>query len=235
MSYFYTPKRSRNLYQSTSDKPYKLSRSKIDLFLQCPKCFYIDRKLGVGRPPSMPFNLNSAVDHLLKKEFDAFRNIKAAHPLMIKNDVDAIPYYHPDLDTWRENFKGLTFHHKETNLIITGALDDVWAKKNGSLIVVDYKATSKDGQISINAPWQISYKRQLEIYQWLLKQNGFSVSETAYFVYCNALRSHDHFDHKLHFDIHLFPYKGHTDWIDETIYRIHECLSKDDMPASSPG
>ncbi len=233
MSQYYTAKRSRNLYDVESSSPYKLSRSKIDLFLQCPRCFYVDRKLGVGRPPSMPFNLNSAVDHLLKKEFDAFRSIKAPHPIMVENGVDAVPFFHKDLDTWRENFKGLTYLHKPTNFLVSGALDDVWIDRDQNLIVVDYKATSKDGNISINAPWQICYKRQMEIYQWLLIQNNFTVSDIGYFVYCNALKSHDHFDSKLHFEIHLLPYLGKTGWIEDTLISIFKCLQSNQIPNSS--
>lgn len=51
------------------------------------------------------------------------------------------------------------------------------------LIVVDYKATSKTTAVSLDADWQIAYKRQAEIYQWLLRKNDFSVSNIAYFVY----------------------------------------------------
>ena len=53
---------------------YKLSRSKVDFFLNCPRCFYMDRRLGVGRPPGFPFNLNSAVDNLLKNEVKQLRD-----------------------------------------------------------------------------------------------------------------------------------------------------------------
>lgn len=70
MSKYYTPKRARNLYQPGASEPYKLSRSKIELFLNCPCCFYLDRRLGIGQPPGYPFTLNAAVDKLLKKEFD---------------------------------------------------------------------------------------------------------------------------------------------------------------------
>ena len=73
MSEYYNSQRIKNLYESNGLVPFKLSRSKIDLFLDCPRCFYLDRKLGVGRPPGFPFSLNSAVDHLLKKEFDIHR------------------------------------------------------------------------------------------------------------------------------------------------------------------
>lgn len=76
MSNYYNPQRKGNLYDPSSSssakggQAFKLSRSKIDLFLNCPRCFYFDRRLGVARPPGFPFALNSAVDHLLKLEFD---------------------------------------------------------------------------------------------------------------------------------------------------------------------
>ncbi|MDO8743015.1 MAG: hypothetical protein Q7J30_00410, partial [Candidatus Azambacteria bacterium] len=82
MSKFYNPKRSRNIFDPAAKAPFKLSRSKIDNFLACPRCFYLDRRLGVGQPPGFPFNLNKAVDTLLKKEFDIHRAAGNPHPLM---------------------------------------------------------------------------------------------------------------------------------------------------------
>ena len=73
MPKYYNPKRTKNIYDPASKNPFKLSRSKIDLFLECPRCFYLHRRLGVGRPPGYPFTLNVAVDALLKKEFDIHR------------------------------------------------------------------------------------------------------------------------------------------------------------------
>ena len=70
MSLYYNPQRTRNLYDPNDSQPFRLSRSKLELFLECPRCFYLDRVRGIGRPPGFPFNLNSAVDTLLKKEFD---------------------------------------------------------------------------------------------------------------------------------------------------------------------
>src|SRR3989338_7282587 len=126
MSQYYNSQRSRNLFDPKSKEPFKLSRSKIDLFLECPRCFYLDRRLGVGRPPGFPFNLNSAVDALLKKEFDIYRAKGATHPLIEKYGVNARPIPHKDLDSWRENFVGVQFLHKKTGLLITGAIDDLW-------------------------------------------------------------------------------------------------------------
>ena len=217
-------RRTRNIFDPDSKEPFKISRSKIEDFLRCPRCFYLDRRLGVGQPPGFPFNLNSAVDHLLKKEFDVHRARGSRHPLMEKYGVDAVPFQHSDLNQWRENFVGVQFYHKPTNLIITGAVDDVWTNPKGELIVVDYKATSKDGEVNIDAEWQESYKNQMEIYQWLLRQNDFKVSDTGYFVYVNGRRDREAFDGKLEFDVKLIPYKGSDAWVEETIFEIKKCL-----------
>ena len=49
MSMYYKGKRTRNLYKPGDEKPFRLSRSKLELFMNCPRCFYLDRRLGVGQ------------------------------------------------------------------------------------------------------------------------------------------------------------------------------------------
>ena len=88
-------------------------------------------------------------------------------------------------------------------------------------------------QLHANWPGQVVYKRQMEIYQWLFSQNGFSVSNTGYFVYCNGKRNSEKFDAKLEFDIEVIPYSGNTDWIETTLSNIKKCLMSDKIP--SPG
>ncbi|MCF7888128.1 MAG: PD-(D/E)XK nuclease family protein [Candidatus Omnitrophica bacterium] len=234
MSQYYRGKRTRNVYKPASKEPFRLSRSRIELFMQCPKCFYIDRRLGVDRPPGFPFALNSAVDTLLKKEFDILRKNKEAHPLMKKYNIDAKPAEHPKLEEWRINFKGVTYHHQKTNLIITGAIDDLWQNSKGEYIVVDYKSTSKNEEIiALNKDWQDAYKRQIEIYQWLLRQNLDKVSDTGYFVYCNGRTDLDKFDGKLEFDLTLIPYQGNDSWVENTLSEIHKCLNSNAIPEAS--
>ena len=103
-------------------------------------------------------------------------------------------------------------------------------KDTNEIIVVDYKATSKKDEVSLDAEWQISYKRQMEIYQWLFKKNGFEVSATSYFVYCNGIRSRERFDKKLEFTIKIIPYKGNTDWVSNTLKLVHENLNSEISP-----
>lgn len=235
MSQYYKSKRNANwTFDPEKKNNFKLSRSKIDLFMNCPRCFYIDNRLGTARPPGYPFNLNSAVDHLLKKEFDIYRGKGEKHPLIEKYEVDARPVSHEKLDKWRENFTGIQYLEPKTGLLITGAIDDLWINSNGEYIVVDYKATSKDAQIcELDQDWQIGYKRQMEMYQWLLRKNGLKVSDTGYFVYCNGKTDCDKFDCKLEFDLTLIPYKGDASWVEDTIVDAHKCLCFKNIPAPS--
>ncbi len=233
MSKYYKGKRTRNIFKPGEEKPFKLSRSKLDLFVTCPRCFYIDRRLGVGTPPGFPFNINTAIDHLLKKEFDEYRESGEPHPLMRDAGIDAVPCAHEKLDVWRENFKGVQVQHEATNLSIAGAIDDLWVTPSGQHIVVDYKATSKDSVVSLDAPWQDQYKRQMEIYQWLLRGNGLEVSNTGYFVYCNGRRSEPRFNQRVEFDISVIPYDGNDSWVDSCITDAHACLVSEDIPTAT--
>lgn len=223
-------KRTRNIYDGKSKEPFKLSRSKLELFTECPRCFYIDRKLGVGRPEGPPFTLNKAVDELLKKEFDIHRKKGEAHPLMKEYKIDAIPFAHEDMNKWRENFVGVQYLHEPTNLIITGAVDDVWISDKKELIVVDYKATSTSKEITLDEEYRQGYKRQMEIYQWLLRQNGFKVSDTGYFVYVNGKIDREAFDARLEFDVKILSYTGSDSWVEKTILGAHKCLNGEKLP-----
>ena len=211
---------------------YKLSRSKVDFFLNCPRCFYMDRRLGIGRPPGFPFNLNSAVDNLLKNEFDYYRGIQKPHPYIQRLGINAVPFQHEKLDKWRHNFSGVVYQHEILKLHLFGAVDDVWINLDtDELIVVDYKSTSKNSEINLDADWQIGYKRQMEFYQYLLRNNGFKVSDTGYFVYCNGIRQKERFDEKLDFEIYLLDYMGNDGWIEKTLSSLIQTIKSERIPS----
>lgn len=225
--------KSRGLYVVDGGKPFKVSRSGIELFVECPCCFYLNNRLGIRRPSGPPFNINKAVDTLLKKEFDVHRAANTPHPYMKQYGIDAVPFQHEMMDEWRENFKGIQYLHEPTNLTITGAVDDIWVNKRGELIVVDYKATSKNSEVNLEADWQMGYKRQMEVYQWLLRRLGFEVAPTGYFVYCNGKSDIEAFDGKVEFDVVLLPYEGNDEWIEGILIQLKKCLDGSEIPRSS--
>ena len=231
--YRYTRK-TRGLFDPKSKQTFRLSRSRIDKFLNCPRCFYLEMRLGIPQPSGYPFTLNSAVDVLLKKEFDIHRTKKTAHPLMSAYGLDAVPFQHPKLNDWRENFTGVQHLHKPTNFLITGAIDDVWVTPKQELLVVDYKATAKDGEVNLDADWQDGYKRQMEVYQWLLRKNEFSVSDTGYFVYANGQKDRKAFDGKLEFEVIILPYTGNDRWVEDTLKQARLTLEKNSIPKFHP-
>lgn len=211
-------------------KQWKLSRSKIDLFLECKRCFYLDARKGIKRPEFPAFTLNSAVDHLLKKEFDVHRGKGVAHPLMKKYGIAAVPFQHEALEKWRHNFTGMQYLHPATGFTVFGAIDDIWQNERGELHIVDYKATAKERDPDLEGRWQEGYKRQIEVYQWLFRRNGFPVSNIGYFVYANGKRDRAAFDGRLEFDVHLISYKGDDGWVEPALLKIHATL-EGELPA----
>ena len=233
----YGYKKSKNTYTPEQKNAFKLSRSKIDLFTECKRCFFLDRRFGVGRPQGAPFTLNIAVDALMKKEFDIHRADQTTHPLLKSYGVDAVPFQHEKMNEWRENFVGVQALYKPANFLIFGAVDDIWKNPDGEVIVVDYKATSKEGVVDKleDTKWHNGYRRQMEIYQWLLEQNDLKVSDTGYFVYVNGQKDKKAFDSKLEFDVKLIAYTGKRDWIPKILDDIKKLLDTEEVPEAGDG
>lgn len=177
------------------------------------------------------FTLNNAVDELLKREFDIHRSKGSKHPLLEKYGLDAVPLADDRMAEWRDALRrGISYFHEPTNLIIRGGIDDIWVNPDKELIIVDYKATSKKIGPSTEDDLYDSYKRQLEIYQWLFRKNGFAVSPTAYFVYVNGKSDAEAFDGKLEFDLELIPYTGSDAWVEPAIFDLKKMLTSDEIP-----
>ena len=214
----------------------KLSRSAIEQYLNCKRCFVLMYKYKV-RLNTLPFTLNSAVDNLCKNEFDFFREKQEPHPLFLENNIDAVPFKHQDIDKWRNNFQGISYFDADTDVHFYGAIDDVWVKPDGELILSDVKSTSKN-----NFDWEETwnkyeypkaYRRQLEMYQWLFRKNGFKVSDTAYLVYFNGLKNEPMFNQTLKFELHLIKLDCNDNWVSKTIVDAKNLMDQDIYPDGS--
>jgi hypothetical protein len=208
----------------------QLSRSKIDLFVECPRCLYLDVALGIHRPSSPPYTLNNAVDALLKVEFDRYRACREPHPLFEEAGLDAVPFAHPELDRWRHNFTGVRWTDEATGWTLCGAIDDLWQAATGELLVADYKATSRN-ETPTTARLYPSYQRQIEVYQFLVRRQGFLVSNRGWFVYANCNARIGEFGGQLRFSTHMVPYDGDDAWVLETFRRAVATVGGGIVPA----
>ena len=112
--------------------------------------------------------------------------------------------------------------HADSNFDVFGIVDDVWGHTDGSLAIVDYKATSTPATLSLDG--RHGYMRQIELSQWLFRRNGFTVSSDGYFVFVNASRDRDMFDRILEFSMQILSHAGSDAWVEDALIAARECL-----------
>jgi len=238
------PRRYRShIFNPRSKKPFNLSRTKLELFLRCARCFYLSQRCGVKVKDESYYSLNHAIDRMIKEGSERLRLAGEFNPLAMQCGIKAIPFDDPNIKKWLNPFEGLRFHHQPTNLVLFGAPDDIWmifrdtktTINHTELAIIDAKATSSKKQSVEESGFWESYKRQVEFYSWLLDKQDppFAVSKTSYFIYANTRPSQTYNNTSnlsLDFELKLIPYVGRTDWVESTIFEIKKCL----MSASAP-
>ena len=207
----------------------KISRSGLKLFLDCPRCFWLDLHHKVKRPPGYPFTLSIAVDYLVKKEFDTYRE-KGTLPPVLKNYgiKDAKLYNGMDLSEWRNNFKGISYFDEDLNAYLYGAVDDVLEFSDGSLGVIDYKSSGAK-EITIYA----DYQKQMDVYNYILKQKGYETYPEAFFVFYKVIKEGETgFANALKFTEEVRPVKVNAEWVGPAFENAVE-LARSDIPPAS--
>mgnify|MGYP001161093080 FL=1 len=240
--------RHRGTYNPEREEPYEVSRYQIENFTKCPACFWMNRAKGIKFPGMPGFLLNSATDTLLKKDFDVYREKQKPHPVMLNEKLDhLVPFEHEEFEQWTKSLQlGLRYEYKELNLIIGGGLDDVWHNtQTDEIHIVDYKSTAsgmntgKDGlkKIRLEGNYKEGYKRQMDVYTWILRKKGFKASNKGYFVYVNGdqhfedgMLNKDGSRGNMGFEVQLISYFVNTSWIEPTLKKLKECLDSETCP-----
>tara|TARA_B100001741_G_C16508706_1_gene578556 strand:- start:243 stop:1094 length:852 start_codon:yes stop_codon:yes gene_type:complete len=233
--------RKSSIYNPGQSEDFKISRSKFDDFLKCKKCFYLDRVKGFESPQIPQFKLNELTDKLFKKEFDLCREKGIPHRLFKNNNLEhLIPFKHKDIERWRDSLHyGLMAKYKTTNIILTGGVDDVLInKKNGKLVVVDYKSQVKkkeelNTKSYLEDVYHQGYKTQLEFYSFLFKEMGFEVDQFGYFIVCNGSDETNEFNGIMKFDELIIPYELDDSWIPKKIDEMIKIINSKKIPSSN--
>jgi hypothetical protein len=245
--------RHRGKFDPFNSNPYELSRSAVESFIKCKACFWLDKIAGI-KPPEIPaFTLNTTTDILLKRDADSVRGTKSL-PLWETNNLGhLIPFEHEHLDNWTNSLQFganetyFNFDHELSGIRFGGGLDDVFQnQKTGQLHIVDYKSTAQGTRsplkyekkpVSLDDPWKAGYKRQMDMYVWIMRQKGFGVSDVGYFVYVDA--QHKDIEGMLidenpsrawmQFDASIIAYKADTGWVEPTLLEIREFLNTQEV------
>jgi len=201
----------------------KISRFALQLYLECPRCFWLAKKYGIRRPPPYPYTLNAAVDIFLKVEFDEARKEGKPHSIFKQYQVKAIPF--PDFNKikeWRDS--GIKYYSPELNALLYGKIDEVVMFPDKTLSPIDFKATGSS-QVQIYK----DYQQQMDIYGYLLEKNGYKINNKAYFAFYKVDRDGG-FSNKLTFLPELKEVKIDTSWVEEIFKKAVRSLWSENPP-----
>ena len=239
-------KRHRSTFDPNNPAPYELSRSRIENYVRCPACFYLQQVKAVPFPSIPGFNINEATDVLLKRDFDKYRGGPETHPFLNKIGMEhLVPFEHENFEKWTQSMHfgadgRMNTVHEESNIKLGGGLDDVWLnQKTNELHIVDYKSTSQKSpnkEITLDDYWKAGYKRQMDMYVWVMRRKGFSISSIGYFLYCDGDRfsEYDFLNSEnasMQFKMSLIPYNVDTSWIETTLMDVRTCLQSTTTPS----
>ncbi|MBU4274766.1 PD-(D/E)XK nuclease family protein [Patescibacteria group bacterium] len=206
----------------------QLSPNSLNLYLECPHCFWLEKKMGIRRPPPYPYALNSAVDVLLKQEFDTYREKGELHPLLIESNIPAKLFSNQNLlNQWRSNFSGIRYYDPEIGATLFGAVDDVLEFPDGKLAPLDYKSTG-----SKVAKVYDRFQIQMDIYTYLLEKNGFQTPRKGYLAFYVVDKSNG-FINRLPFRKELHVIDTNPDDVRDLFKEAVAVLMKDAPPPHS--
>jgi len=154
-----------------------LSPHTLNLFIECPRCFWFHMVRGgyYKRPQPPTSTLPSGMDGLIKKYFDIYR-AKKIMPPEIKN-IKGRLIEKNQINKWRNWKTGLKFVDND-GCILIGALDECIIE-NSIYIPLDYK--TRGFPLKYNSASY--YILQMSCYNFLLQRNNYSVSNHAYLVF----------------------------------------------------
>ncbi len=170
--------------------PISLSPSSISLFLECPRCFWLDKVKGKKRPSGIFPSLPNGMDRILKEHFDKHR-VEGSLPEELEGHCRGRLY--PDqkkLDEFRARYKGLKYEDKETGFSLNGLLDDLFLTNEGHYAPLDFKTKGSPK----NEESHKYYQHQMDIYSFLLEKNGMKPASYAILIFYSPVRVNERHD-----------------------------------------
>jgi len=147
---------------------YNLSASRLNLFQDCPRCFWLAMIKNVKRPSGPMSSIPIKMDSIIKNYFDKYRAIGELPPIIAGQITGRLPKNMPK-----------TLQHEEDNgILLWGQPDDYFELEGGAMAPFDHKTKSKP-------PKDIhpAYRLQLDIYSYLMQMNDYKTANMAFLAF----------------------------------------------------
>lgn len=161
--------------------PYKLSPSKLNMLMDCPRCFWRAMVQKVEFPGGPMAGIVMKIDSIIKHYFNKYRE-KNQLPPIIKGQVKG---------RLAKNMPKTLNYEESKDIIITGRPDDYLEIEDGKIVAFDHKTKSSPPEEVHEA-----HQLQMDIYSYLLIKNGYPTANKAYlaYYYPNECDIHDGLD-----------------------------------------
>jgi len=160
-------------------KEIRLSPSTLNLFSECPRCFWLHINERIHRPRGIFPSLPGGMDGVIKIYFDKYRKIDKLPP-EIEGEVRGKLIKDLNLlNRWRNWRTGLEYKDEVLGATLFGALDDC-LQENDKYMPLDYKTRGYPPREGDSEKY---YGNQINSYALMLEANGYPVSDVGYLVY----------------------------------------------------
>ncbi|MCX8082980.1 MAG: PD-(D/E)XK nuclease-like domain-containing protein [bacterium] len=145
-----------------------LSPATINIYRECPRCFYLHMKYAIKRPRGPMPSIATGLDSILKNYFKYYRSIKELPPELKKEMSGHLI----------EKLKPTYYRDIKDGYCLLGKLDDCLVTERETYIPLDHKTRA-----SIAEDIHPAYQLQMELYCILLEGNGMKTEDIAYILY----------------------------------------------------
>lgn len=203
----------------------RLSPTALNLFKDCPRCFWLDKNKKIKRPRGIFPSLPGGIDRILKAAFDTYRPGKAhgfdGAMLIGKEEIKA----------WRNWRSGLSCKIKGTSHSIIGALDDcLYFPAEKKYAPLDYK--TRGSAVENFTEYAQKYSQlQMDVYALMLEENGYPSIGRAYLAFYYP--SFADIARNVFFDSSIVSIPTSIDNARDVIMKALKCL-EGTMPEANP-
>lgn len=188
------------------EKVIRISPSSLNLYRECPRCFWLQMNEGIRRPEQPSSTLPMGVDLSLKAYFDHWRVKNELPPLLAGKLPGRLVADQATVAKFRS--RSFTWHDPQSKAYFTGILDDALELEGGFTVPLDNKTK---GFPPLEP--HIAHITQMSSYTLLLRENGFKTKNLAYLVYWFFNHKNIDLEKPLHFNVTVEEVKTEPDKI----------------------